>query len=323
MKKLLFLLLCLLAAPSAARPANQICPTPPTTDNSNKCASTAFVQTVASLISGSTGANPSVTAGAAAINGSALTFMRSDAAPAVQKGSSSQFGIMECDGTTVTCPGGVLTATAGAGAANPTATAGASAVNGSAATFMRSDAAPAVAKASNSVFGIIEVDNTTMTAAAGVISCATATTSQLGCNKPDNTTLGITTGALKINLANANGWTAAQRGTPVNIAISTATFTPNFNTGQNFEVDLTSACPCTLANPSTTLVAGQSGTIEIHQDGTGSRTIGTWGSAYQYGGGTSTITLSTTASAIDYVSYYVRNDATAIVLSTILKNPSH
>jgi hypothetical protein len=118
-------------------------------------------------------------------------------------------------------------------------------------------------------------------------------------------------------------WTAAQRGTPVNVAISTATFTPNFDTGQNFEIDLTSACPCTLANPSTTLVAGQSGVIEIHQDGSGSRTIDTWGSEYQYSGGTSTITLSTAASAIDYLSYYVNAAGTGIVLGAIVASPSH
>jgi hypothetical protein len=62
-----------------------------------------------------TGANPTATAGPAAVNGTAATFMRSDAAPAIQKGLSTQFGIVECDNTTVTCPGGVLTAAAGVG----------------------------------------------------------------------------------------------------------------------------------------------------------------------------------------------------------------
>lgn len=55
-------------------------------------------------------ANPTATAGPAAVNGSAATCMRSDAAPTVQKGSSAQFGLMECDNVTVTCPGGVLSA---------------------------------------------------------------------------------------------------------------------------------------------------------------------------------------------------------------------
>lgn len=124
-------------------------------------------------------------------------------------------------------------------------------------------------------------------------------------------------------LAITETFTAAQRGTPINITISTATFTPNFDTAQNFEIDLTSACPCTLANPSTTLAAGQSGVIEVHQDATGSRTIGTWGAAYQFVGGTSTITLSTAANAVDYLPYYVNNAATGIVLGAVIKNPAH
>lgn len=56
------------------------------------------------------GANPSATAGPTAVNGSAVTYMRSDAAPAIQKASSSVFGIVEVDGTTITAVGGVITA---------------------------------------------------------------------------------------------------------------------------------------------------------------------------------------------------------------------
>ena len=64
---------------------------------------------------------------------------------------------------------GLVTANVANGA-NPTGTAGPSAVNGSATTFMRSDGAPAVQKASSSQFGIVEVDNVTITASSGVIS---------------------------------------------------------------------------------------------------------------------------------------------------------
>jgi len=45
--------------------------------------------------SGSTGANPTATASDTAVTGVATTFMRSDAAPAVQKTSSSVFGACE------------------------------------------------------------------------------------------------------------------------------------------------------------------------------------------------------------------------------------
>jgi len=129
-----------------------------------------------------------------------------------------------------------------------------------------------------------------------------------------------TTGCISLG---KNSWAGAQRGTPNNTALSTSTFTPNFDTAQNFEFDLTSACPCTLANPSTTLVPGQTGIIEFHQDGSGSRTIGTWGSEYVFSGGTSTIVLSTTASAVDYFGYYVNNAGTSIVLGAPVKGPSH
>lgn len=125
-------------------------------------------------------ANPTAVAGPAAVNGSATTYMRSDAAPAVQKASASQFGIVEVDNTTITASGGVISATTASGA-NPTATAGPTAVNGSASTFMRSDGAPAVQKASASQFGIVEVDGTTITASSGVIS-ATAPTVPSGAN---------------------------------------------------------------------------------------------------------------------------------------------
>ena len=61
----------------------------------------------------STGANPTATAGPAAVNGTAPTFMRSDGAPAIQKASSSQFGIAECDNSTITCSGGIFVAVGG------------------------------------------------------------------------------------------------------------------------------------------------------------------------------------------------------------------
>lgn len=117
-------------------------------------------------------ANPSATAGASAINGAATTYMRSDAAPAVAQGSASVKGIVQVDGTTITATGGVITAVGGGGAvgANPTATGSDTANNGVAATFMRSDASPAIQLGSSSVFGLVKVDNSTITAAGGVIS---------------------------------------------------------------------------------------------------------------------------------------------------------
>lgn len=60
-------------------------------------------------------ANPTATAGPTAVNGAATTFMRSDAAPAVQLGSASQKGIVQVDGTTITASGGVISAVGGGG----------------------------------------------------------------------------------------------------------------------------------------------------------------------------------------------------------------
>lgn len=120
----------------------------------------------------------------------------------------------------------------------------------------------------------------------------------------------------------AQTWTAPQRAPQQTPAISTATFTPNFNTGADFTIGLTSACPCTLANPGTTPVAGQKGIIYVVQDATGSRTITTWGSDYFIAGGTTAITLSTAANAIDSFSYTVK-DSTHIILSTPSLNATH
>ena len=80
-----------------------------------------------------------------------------------------------------------------------------------------------------------------------------------------------------------------------------ATITPDFATGCNFTVTL--GGNRTLANPSG-LVAGQSGSIFVVQDGTGSRTLA-YGSQYDFIGGTAP-TLSTAANSVDRIDYIVR-----------------
>ena len=74
----------------------------------------------------------------------------------------------------------------------------------------------------------------------------------------------------------------------------------------NFAVTL--AGNRTLANPSN-VVAGQSGSIFISQDGTGSRTLA-YGSQYDFAGGTAP-TLSTAGDAVDRIDLIVRS-ATSI-----------
>jgi hypothetical protein len=96
-------------------------------------------------------------------------------------------------------------------------------------------------------------------------------------------------------------FTVAQRGT-ITALTDGATITPNFNNANNFSVTL--GGNRTLANP-TNLTAGQSGVIVITQDGTGSRTLA-YGSNFKFAGGTAP-TLTTTASAVDVLAYYVES----------------
>jgi len=79
-----------------------------------------------------------------------------------------------------------------------------------------------------------------------------------------------------------------------------ATITPDLNASNNFSVSL--GGNRTLANPSN-ITAGQSGSIFITQDGTGSRTLA-YGSYFKFAAGTAP-TLSTAASSVDRIDYVV------------------
>jgi hypothetical protein len=98
----------------------------------------------------------------------------------------------------------------------------------------------------------------------------------------------------------AQSFTAAQRGA-ISALTDGATITPNFALANNFSVTL--GGNRTLANP-TNLTAGQSGSIFVTQDGTGSRTLA-YGTQYDFIGGTAP-TLSTAANAVDRIDYVVR-----------------
>lgn len=80
-----------------------------------------------------------------------------------------------------------------------------------------------------------------------------------------------------------------------------ATITPDFADSNDFTVTL--GGNRTLANP-TNITAGQSGSIYVVQDGTGSRTL-SFGSYWDFAGGTAP-TMTTTASAVDRIDYIVR-----------------
>ena len=112
----------------------------------------------------------------------------------------------------------------------------------------------------------------------------------------------------------AQTFTAAQRGA-ITALTDGATITPDFAAGNNYSVTL--AGNRTLANP-TNLTAGQSGVILLSQDGTGSRTLA-FGSYWKFAGGTAP-TLTTTASAVDVIAFFV--DSSTRISAQVLLNVS-
>ena len=141
---------------------------------------------------------------------------------------------------------GVACASSVVSPANPTATAGPSAVNGAAATFMRSDAAPAVQTGTAAQQGIVQVDGTTITETGGVISGA-------------STTFG--------GQAVAPGGSATVQGNGASIQLSTGTAT----SGDCVEFDasgntIAAGSPCAASIASVSAVAGASTTYSAAQN---------------------------------------------------------
>ena len=120
-------------------------------------------------------------------------------------------------------------------------------------------------------------------------------------------------GVTVAGLATTETFTKAQRGA-VSALTSGSTITPDFSASNNYS--LTLATNATLANP-TNLTAGQSGAITITQDSTGSRTLA-YGSYWKFVGGTAP-TLSTAASVVDELVYYVESSTriTAVLLNNV------
>lgn len=112
-------------------------------------------------------------------------------------------------------------------------------------------------------------------------------------------------------LSDAQTFTAGQRG-EITTLTSGATVTPDFNDSNNFTLTLDQNL--TIANP-TNLTAGQSGSIFLVQDATGSRTAA-WGSYWDFAGGTAP-TLTTTAAAVDRVDYVVRSATSIHAVATL------
>ena len=94
--------------------------------------------------------------------------------------------------------------------------------------------------------------------------------------------------------------------------LESGTITLDFGSSNNFKMTLTGTS--TLGAP-TNASGGQSGSIFILQDGTGSRTLA-YNAAFAFAGGTAP-TLTTTASGQDQLLYYVQ-DSSTIVTTSIL-----
>ena len=112
-------------------------------------------------------------------------------------------------------------------------------------------------------------------------------------------------------LATAQNWTAGQRG-EITALTSAATVTPDMADSNHFSC--TMAHNITFANPSN-LTAGQTGSIFLTQDGTGSRTA-SWGGYWDWAAGTAP-TLTTTAAAVDRIDYVVRSATSINAVATL------
>ena len=139
---------------------------------------------------------------------------------------------------------------------------------------------------------------------------ATLTSTELGYS--DGVTSAIQTQMdTKTASTAVNNWTAGQSG-EITALTSAATITIDMADSNNFSVTL--AHNATFANPSND-TAGQSGSIFITQDGTGSRTA-SWGTDWEFAGGTAP-TLTTTASASDRIDYVIKSGTSIQAVATL------
>ena len=141
----------------------------------------------------------------------------------------------------------------------------------------------------------------------GVASGGTGAATLTGVLKGNGTSAfsAATAGTDYAGIDTAQTFTKGQRG-EITVLTDGATITPDLADSNNYSVTL--AGNRTLANPTNT-TAGQSGSIFVSQDATGSRTLA-YGTNWDFAGGTAP-TLSTAASSVDRIDYVVRT-ATSI-----------
>jgi len=112
-------------------------------------------------------------------------------------------------------------------------------------------------------------------------------------------------------LANDNTWTGAQRGQITGLTSASA-ITIDMSTTNNHSVTLAHN---TTFNAPSNQTAGQSGSIFITQDGTGSRTAA-WNANFKWKGGTAP-TLSTAAASVDRIDYIILASGTIHAVATL------
>ena len=93
---------------------------------------------------------------------------------------------------------------------------------------------------------------------------------------------------------------------------SSTSITIDLSNSNNYKVTL--GHNATFNNPSN-IVAGQTGSIFITQDGTGSRTA-SWGTYWDFTGGTAP-TLTTTPAAVDRIDYVVLDSTNIQAVATL------
>ena len=119
----------------------------------------------------------------------------------------------------------------------------------------------------------------------------------------DSTVTGSKTFTSATKFDNTVAVSGAAMGTIITLT-DAASITVNGNHGNNFVVTLAGNRTLSAMSPAN---PGQTGLIYVYQDGTGSRTL-SYNSIYKFSGGTAP-TLTTTAAAVDVLSYSVRTSA--------------
>ena len=98
----------------------------------------------------------------------------------------------------------------------------------------------------------------------------------------------------------------------LHVLTDASTVAVDFDVGQNFT--LTLAGNRALGNP-TNVTAGQTGSIFVTQDGTGSRTL-SYGTSWEFPAATAP-TLTTTAAAVDRIDYIVKSSTSIQAVATL------